>query len=114
MEPEREPGDRRPHRPHRLGALVLGRTETMTTIASVVSSKRTPSTTVRVNPHARCHTLLFCTLFCSLWFRVLRQRETSGADWVQPRQPSPNHPQIQQESDISKPLCVKWLFSGCG
>jgi hypothetical protein len=50
-----------------------------------VDAVRTPSTTVAVNPHARCHTLLFCTLFCSPRFRALRQRETLGPDrlrWI--------------------------------
>jgi len=31
VEAESDPGDQRPHRPHRLRALLLGRTETMTT-----------------------------------------------------------------------------------
>ena len=37
-----------------------------------VSSKRTSSTTVRFNLHAGSHTLLFC----SPWFRAVRQRNT--------------------------------------
>ena len=32
--------------------------------ALALSSTWTPSTTVADNPHARSHTLLFCTLFC--------------------------------------------------
>ena len=78
------PGDRRPQRPQRLPALASGRTDTM--IALVLSSIWTPPTTAPVNPNARCHTLLFYTLFCSPWFLAVRQRENLGADRVQPRQ----------------------------
>jgi len=49
-----------------------------------LSSMWKPSTTVRSNPHARSHTLLFCTLICSSWFRAFRQRENLEADRVQP------------------------------
>ena len=60
--------------------------------ASPASSKRTPSTTVRFNPHARCHTLLFCTLFCSSYLRAVTQRENLEADRVQPASTLPKPP----------------------
>ena len=57
--PRSYPGARRPHRPQRPRGFAFGRTDTTT--ASAASSKSTPSTTVRVNPRHRCHTLVFRT-----------------------------------------------------
>ena len=98
--PWSSPGARRPHRPQRPLALALGRTDTM--IASAVSSKRTPSTTVRINPHPRCHTLLFCTLFCSSRFRAFTQRENLEADRLQPASTLPKPPTDRAEE---RPMC---------
>ena len=92
--PRSYPDDRRPQRPD---ALALGRTDT--TIASA-SSTWTSSATLRANSQTRCHTLLFCTLFLRPLLSRLWTARNLGTHGVQPPQPSPTHPQIQQESDI--------------
>src|SRR5689334_9841166 len=68
--------------------------------AAARSSKSTPSTIVRVRPHARSHTLLFRTPPCLL----VRSRQATpnlgtgrGALADRPKQ----HPRIKQKSDIT-------------
>ena len=68
--PRSYPDDRLSQRPV---ALVLGRADT--TIASALSTWM-PLATLRANSQARCHGLLFCSLFCALCCRVFGQRET--------------------------------------
>lgn len=79
-------------------------------IAPVLSSKRTPSTTVAVDPHARCQTLLSCTMFCSSWFRAVTQRENPEADGVQPGSTLPKPPTDTAEERAVCGGCLTRLF----
>ena len=58
---------------------------------------------MRFNPHARSHTLLFCTLIYSSWFRAFRQRENLEADRVQPVSTLPKPPTGTAEERV---MCV--------
>jgi hypothetical protein len=69
-------------------------------IALAFSSNPTGSTTVRINPYARCHTLLFCALICSSCFRAVTQPKNLETDRVQPASTLPKPPRTEQKNAI--------------